>query len=99
MGCWESISMDFVFGLPKDCDGNTGTVVFFDRLSKMTHLAAVPDSIDGKAPRTPTFHSRYHYVVLGLVGKILLTRLLKSSLPRCRNKRNCVHASLGRLRS
>ena len=40
--------MDFVFGLPEDCVGNTGTVVFVDRLSKMAHLAAVPDSIDGK---------------------------------------------------
>ena len=40
--------MDFVFGLPKDSDGNTGIVVFADRLSKMAHLAAVPDSIDGE---------------------------------------------------
>ena len=40
--------MDFLFGLPKDCDGNTGTVVFVCRLSKMAHLAAVPDSIDAK---------------------------------------------------
>ena len=40
--------MDFVFGLPKDSDGNTGIVVFVDRLSKMDHLAAVPDSIDGE---------------------------------------------------
>ena len=47
-GCWESISMDFVFGLPKDSDGNTGIVVFVDRLSKMAHLAAVPDTIDGE---------------------------------------------------
>ena len=47
-GCWESISMDFVFGLPKDSEGNTGIVVFVDRLSKMAHLAAVPDSIDGE---------------------------------------------------
>uniref|UniRef100_H3H5J1 Reverse transcriptase domain-containing protein n=1 Tax=Phytophthora ramorum TaxID=164328 RepID=H3H5J1_PHYRM len=39
-GCWESMSMDFVFGLPKDSDGNTGIVVFVDRLSKMAHLAA-----------------------------------------------------------
>ena len=30
-GCWESISMDFVFGLPKDGHGNTGIVVFVDR--------------------------------------------------------------------
>ena len=40
--------MDFVFSLPKDCDGNTGIVVFADRLSKMAHLVAVPDSIYGK---------------------------------------------------
>ena len=40
--------MDFVFGLPKDLHGNTGIVVFVDRLSKMAHLAAVPDSIDGE---------------------------------------------------
>ena len=46
-GCWQSISMDFVFGLPRDAAGNTGIVVFVDRLSKMAHLAAVPDSIDG----------------------------------------------------
>ena len=38
----------FGFGLPKDCDGNTEIVVFVDRLSKMDHLAAVPDPIDGK---------------------------------------------------
>lgn len=34
-------------GSPKDADGNTGIVVFVDRLSKMAHLAAVPDTIDG----------------------------------------------------
>ncbi|KAG4239000.1 hypothetical protein PC116_g12952 [Phytophthora cactorum] len=36
-GCWQSISMDFVLGLPKDKAGNTGIVVFVDRLSKMAH--------------------------------------------------------------
>ena len=40
--------MDFVFGIPEDYDGNMGNVVFADRLSKMAHLAPVPDSIDGK---------------------------------------------------
>nr|CAI72333.1 putative polyprotein [Phytophthora infestans] len=45
-GCWQSMSMDFVFGLPKAKAGNTGIVVFVDRLSKMAHLAAVPDTID-----------------------------------------------------
>ena len=47
-GCWESISMYFLFVLPKDCDVNTGIVIFVDRLSKMDHLVAVLDSIDGK---------------------------------------------------
>ena len=40
--------MDFVLGLPKDSENNTEIVVFVDRLSKMAHLAVVPDSIDGK---------------------------------------------------
>jgi hypothetical protein len=40
--------LDFVFGLPKDSEGNTGIVVFVDRLSKMAHLAAVPDTVDGE---------------------------------------------------
>ena len=36
--------MDFLFGLPKDCEENMGIVVFVDRLSKMAHvLAAMPD--------------------------------------------------------
>ena len=30
-GCWESISMDFVFGFPEDCEGNAGIVAFVDR--------------------------------------------------------------------
>ena len=47
-GCWESISMDFVFGLPKDAQGNTRIMVFVKHLSKMAHLAAVPDLIDGQ---------------------------------------------------
>ena len=40
--------MAVVFGLPKDSDRNTGIVIFVDRLSKMAHLAAVPESIDGE---------------------------------------------------
>ncbi|OWZ01884.1 reverse transcriptase, partial [Phytophthora megakarya] len=39
--CWESISMDFVFGLPRDSRRKTGIVAFVDRFSKMVHLAAV----------------------------------------------------------
>ncbi|CEG45765.1 reverse transcriptase [Plasmopara halstedii] len=37
----------FVFGLPKNSVSNTGVVFFDDRLSKMAHLAAVPDNING----------------------------------------------------
>ena len=44
--------MDFLFGLPKDSYGNTGIVVFVDRMSKMAHLAAVPDAIDGEGTAT-----------------------------------------------
>ncbi|GMF56535.1 unnamed protein product [Phytophthora fragariaefolia] len=51
-GCWQSISMDFVFGLPPDAAGNTGIVVFVDRLIKLAHLAAVPDTIDGEGTAT-----------------------------------------------
>ena len=40
--------MDFVIGLPKDSAGNTGIMVFVDRLSKMALLAAVPESIEGE---------------------------------------------------
>ncbi|OWZ00916.1 Pol Polyprotein [Phytophthora megakarya] len=50
-GCWQSMRMNFVFGLPEDSDSNTG-VVLVDRLSKMAHLAVVPDTIDGKGTAT-----------------------------------------------
>ncbi|GMF56007.1 unnamed protein product [Phytophthora fragariaefolia] len=44
--------MDFVFGLPPDAAGNTGVVVFVHWLSKMAHLAAVPDTIDDEGTAT-----------------------------------------------
>ena len=47
-GCCESISMDFMFGLPKDAHGNMCIVVFADRLSKMAHLTAVPVTTNGE---------------------------------------------------
>ena len=40
--------MEFVFSLPKDSNDHTIIVVFVDRLSKMAHLAALPDSIDAE---------------------------------------------------
>ncbi|KAG2934592.1 hypothetical protein PC117_g12610 [Phytophthora cactorum] len=43
--CWQSISMDFIFGLPPNSKRRTGVVVFVDRFSKMVHLAAVPAEV------------------------------------------------------
>ncbi|KAG3054398.1 hypothetical protein PC121_g16320 [Phytophthora cactorum] len=46
--CWKSMSLDFVFGLPDDDHGNTGILVFVCRLSKMMHLAPVPNTVTGE---------------------------------------------------
>ncbi|KAG2825410.1 hypothetical protein PC129_g19040 [Phytophthora cactorum] len=43
--CWQSIAIDFGFGLPPDSKRRTGVVVFVDRFSKMVHLAAVPAEV------------------------------------------------------
>uniref|UniRef100_H3H2L9 Integrase catalytic domain-containing protein n=1 Tax=Phytophthora ramorum TaxID=164328 RepID=H3H2L9_PHYRM len=45
---WASVSMDFVFGLPRDTQGRTGVLVIVDRFSKMLHLAPVAASITAK---------------------------------------------------
>ncbi|KAG3055509.1 hypothetical protein PI125_g25705 [Phytophthora idaei] len=42
------MSLDFVFRLPADDRGNTGILVFVCRLSKMMHLAPVPDTVTGE---------------------------------------------------
>ncbi|KAG3028249.1 hypothetical protein PC128_g13255 [Phytophthora cactorum] len=42
---WASVTMDFVFGLPRDAQGRTGILVFVDRFSKMVHLAPVAATI------------------------------------------------------
>ncbi|GMG17191.1 unnamed protein product [Phytophthora fragariaefolia] len=46
--CWQSISMDFIFGLPPGNKRRTGIVVFVDRFSEMVHLAAVPAEVTAK---------------------------------------------------
>ena len=46
--CWQSVSMDFFFGLPRSAEGHNGVLVFVDRLSKMVHLAPVSDTIDAE---------------------------------------------------
>ena len=44
--CWKSVSLDFIFGYPKDAQGRNGVVVFVDRLSKMVRLAPVRDQVN-----------------------------------------------------
>ena len=60
--------MDFVFGLPKESEGNAGIVVCVDRLSKMAHLAAVPDSIDGTAMLFTDLVFRQHELPLAIIS-------------------------------
>ncbi|GMF45674.1 unnamed protein product [Phytophthora fragariaefolia] len=36
---WRSVSIDFIFGLPRDAKGRTGVLVFVGRFSNMAHLA------------------------------------------------------------
>ncbi|KAG2801170.1 hypothetical protein PC112_g20156 [Phytophthora cactorum] len=67
-GCWQSISMDFVFGLPKDKAGNTGIVVFVDRLSKMAHLAVVPDARAIVSDRDPRFTAKFWKSLFQVLG-------------------------------
>ena len=43
--CWQSVSMDFVFGFLEDAHKKNGILVVVDRFSKMVHLAAVRESI------------------------------------------------------
>ncbi|KAF1318860.1 Pol protein, partial [Globisporangium splendens] len=45
---WKSVSMDFIFGLPRDKHGRNGILVFVDRFSKMVHLAPVSDKISAE---------------------------------------------------
>ncbi|KAF1334018.1 reverse transcriptase, partial [Globisporangium splendens] len=45
---WKSVSMDFIFGLPRDTRGRNGILVFVDRFSKMVHLAPVSDKISAE---------------------------------------------------
>ncbi|KAF1323549.1 reverse transcriptase, partial [Globisporangium splendens] len=45
---WKSVSMDFIFGLPRDKHGRNGILVFVDRFSKMVHLTPVSDKISAE---------------------------------------------------
>ena len=45
---WQSISMDFIFGLPKSIQGNTGIWTIVDRFSKQAHFLPVKKTIKAK---------------------------------------------------
>ena len=46
--CWTDVSLDYIFGFPKDERRNTGILVFVDRLSKQVRLAPCSMSVDAK---------------------------------------------------
>ena len=46
--CWESVSMDFVFGFPEDDHKNNGMLVFVDRFIMKVNLAALTESITAR---------------------------------------------------
>ncbi|KAF1334922.1 reverse transcriptase, partial [Globisporangium splendens] len=58
---WKSVSMDFIFGLPRDTHGRNGILVFVDRFSKMVHLAPVSDKICNRT--LPSYAARFSLVV------------------------------------
>ena len=45
---WESISMDFILGLPTTTKGHNAIVVFVDRLTKMVHLRPCKKAINAE---------------------------------------------------
>ncbi|KAE9288391.1 hypothetical protein PR003_g25816 [Phytophthora rubi] len=71
---WRSVSMDFIFGLPRDAEGRTGVLVFEDRFSKMVFRHdGLSDSI--VSDRDPRFTSAFWTRLFALLG----TRLLMST--------------------
>ena len=55
---WESIAMDFIFGLPKSVNGNTRIWTIVDRFSKHAHFIPIKKTI--KAPHMANlFMSQY----------------------------------------
>ncbi|GMF46125.1 unnamed protein product [Phytophthora fragariaefolia] len=69
---WRSISMDIIFGLPRDAQGRTGILVFVDHFSKMVHLAPVAAEVtaDESAELFLDLVFRHH----GLPESIVLDR-------------------------
>ena len=67
---WESVSLDFITQLPKTLSGNTQILVFVDRLTKQTHLSALPPSATALDVAKDFLHNvfRLHGLPLNLVS-------------------------------
>ena len=73
--CWQSVSIDFVFGFPEDAHKNNGILVFVVLFSKMVHLAAVNESICA------------HYCALVFIDTVLRLHALPRELVSDRDPR------------
>ncbi|MCO5601610.1 hypothetical protein L7F22_055733 [Adiantum nelumboides] len=69
---WESISMDFIFGLPKSIHGNTGIWTIVDRFSKQAHFLPVKKTI--KAHQMATLFISQIFKYHGLPTSIVSDR-------------------------
>ena len=67
---WESVSFDFIVGLPPTEPGYNAIVVFVDRLTKMVHLAPCTESVTAPAVADLFFN---HVVKLHGVPKSLVS--------------------------
>ncbi|GMF47835.1 unnamed protein product [Phytophthora fragariaefolia] len=67
---WRSISMDFIFGLPRGAQCRTCILVFVDRFSKMVHLAPVAAEVtaDGSAELFLDLVFRHHRLPESIVS-------------------------------
>ncbi|MCO5598989.1 hypothetical protein L7F22_053088 [Adiantum nelumboides] len=69
---WESISMDFIFGLPKSIHGNTGIWTIVERFSKQAHFIPVKKTI--KAHQMATLFISQVFKYHGLPTSIVSDR-------------------------
>ncbi|KAH9181541.1 hypothetical protein AeNC1_016484 [Aphanomyces euteiches] len=69
---WESVSMDFIFGLPSDKSGNTGIFTLVDRASK--YLIALPVKASITAEQSARLFFDNVYCHFGLSSSIVSDR-------------------------
>ena len=71
-GKWESISMDFITGLPKTSRGNDSVWVVVDRLTKMAKFIATKKTV--KTPELEKLFIEHLYKLYGLPTDIVSDR-------------------------